>query len=331
MNIEKRTSGSYRVRKMVNGKQISLTFDHKPSEKEILLAFTNKMQEQEAKDNDNLTFRQAASKYVDAKRNVLSVTTVREYSRTCDRLSEWFCGMRVADITQVHINRQVNELSVGRSPKTVRNYHGFISAILGTYKPEMNISTTLPQKRKEEAYIPTTEDVRKILEHERDTIFYVPYVLACHGLRRGEILAVESSDLDGDVLHVNKSLAMDQDGKWVHKSTKTTASTRDIIIPMDVADMIRKQGFAYRGSPCYLSEHLNNVQRELGIPRFSLHKLRHYFASVMSASGVADVDIMALGGWETDYVMKNVYRHSMIEQEAKRKRDAMSKLQSFIF
>lgn len=95
--------------------------------------------------------------------------------------------------------------------------------------------------------------------------------------------------------------------------------------------MIRKQGFAYRGSPCYLSEHLNNVQRELGIPRFSLHKLRHYFASVMSASGVADVDIMALGGWETDYVMKNVYRHSMIEQEAKRKRDAMSKLQSFIF
>ena len=36
MNIDKRPSGNYRVRKMVNGKTYTLTLDHKPTEKEII-------------------------------------------------------------------------------------------------------------------------------------------------------------------------------------------------------------------------------------------------------------------------------------------------------
>ncbi len=67
-----------------------------------------------------------------------------------------------------------------------------------------------------------------------------------------------------------------------------------------------------------------------GIPHFSLHKLQHYFASKMSALNIPEADIIKMGGWETDYVMKAVYRHSMMEKEEKAKRKASEKLQSAI-
>ena len=35
----------------------------------------------------------------------------------------------------------------------------------------------------------------------------------------------------------------------------------------------------------------------------------------MSALGIPEADIMKLGRWETAYVMKGVYRHSMMEKE----------------
>ena len=59
-----------------------------------------------------------------------------------------------------------------------------------------------------------------------------------------------------------------------------------------------------------------------------LHKLRRYFASEMSALGVPEADILKMGGWETDHVMKSVYRHSMMEKEEKSKREAAEKLRN---
>jgi integrase len=60
---------------------------------------------------------------------------------------------------------------------------------------------------------------------------------------------------------------------------------------------------------------------------FSLHKLRHYFASRLSAEGVPDADIMALGGWSTDAVMKTVYRHAM-SAKTKEGKEAIARLLS---
>ena len=115
------------------------------------------------------------------------------------------------------------------------------------------------------------------------------------------------------------------------KTTKTTASTRKIIIPMEVADKIREQGYIYKGHPGKITGFLSSAQKKLEIPHFSIHKLRHYFASKMSAMNIPEADIMKMGGWETDHVMKSVYRHSMIEKEEQAKREAAEKLRNALF
>lgn len=330
MKIEKLPSGSYRIRKTYKGHTYSVTFDYKPTQKEAMLAMAAELDKVKT-ENGSMNFKRSAESYVDMKRNVLSPRTIKEYSETASRMPEWFCELKISDIDQIQINRLVNELSKDKSPKTVRNYHGFITAVLGTFCPNLKICTSLPQKVKNEPYTPSQEDVRKILEEVRGTEFEIPITLACYGMRRSEICALTSEDVAGDTVHINKALVQNEKKEWVIKTTKTTESTRSIIIPIELADRIRDQGYVYRGHPGNISKHLERIEDKLNIPRFSLHKLRHYFASQMSALGVPEADILKMGGWETDHVMKSIYRHSMMEKEENAKRDAAEKLRKTLF
>ncbi len=330
MKIERLPSGSYRIRKMYKGETYTVITDYRPTQKEALQLMAEELDKVQVNDK-RMTFWQAAKRYVSMKEHVLSPKTIKEYSEIPKRLPKWWNELLISDITQIEINKLVNELSRDKSPKTVRNYHGFISAILSTFRPNLKISTTLPQKVKNEPYTPSQEDVKRILEAVKGTMFEVPVILACYGMRRSEICALTPEDIEGDIVHINKALVQNANREWVIKSTKTTESTRDIIIPTQLADKIREQGYVYKGFPHSITKHLSHVQESLAIPHFTLHKLRHYFASQMSALGVPEADILKLGGWETDYVMKSVYRHSMMEKEEKAKREAAKKFSNTLF
>lgn len=318
MKIEKLPSGSYRVRKMYKGKVYTVVFDYKPTHKEVLQALSKEM-ENETLRKEQMTFKTAAQNYINLKKNVLSPTTIREYNNTIKRLSGAFVDKRISDINALDVQQEINNLSKDRAPKTVRNYHGFITAVLNTYRPNLAINTTLPQKIKNEPYIPSEDDVKKIIKHVENTQYEIPILLACYGLRRSEICALTLDDLDGNILTINKAKVINVDKEWVTKSTKTTESTRDIIISPILADKIREQGYIFNGCPDSISRYLARIQDELGIPHFSVHKLRHYFASKMSELGIPEADIMRIGGWRTDHVMKTVYRHSLQTKESQQR------------
>ena len=330
MKIEQRGACSYRIRKMYKGKIYTVTFNYKPTQKEAITAMAKEL-ERVKNANTQMTFQRAAESYVDMKRNVLSPRTTKEYSETVNRFPEWFQKLLVSDITQIEVNKLVNDLSKNKSPKTVRNYHGFLTAVLGTFCPNMKVSTTLPQKVKSAPYTPSQEDVRRILADVKDTQYEIPITLACYGMRRSEICALQPQDINGDIVHISKAIVQNERKEWVIKTTKTTESTRSIIIPAELAEKIRNQGYVYKGHPGGITKHLEKVEDRLGIPRFPLHKLRHYFASQMSALGVPEADILKMGGWETDHVMKSVYRHSMMDKEERAKREAAEKLRSALF
>lgn len=330
MKIEKRPSGTYRVRKMYKGQMYTVSFDYKPTQKEAMQAMAKELDRVQGK-YKSLTFKAAAEEYISTKRNVLSPTTIRGYNSTIRSISDKFKETNVHDITVMDIQSEINRLAKEHSPKTVRNYHGFISAVLGTFHPNLRICTTLPQKVKNEPYIPSDEDIKRILECAKGTEYEVPIILACYGLRRSEICALTLEDIDSDIVRINKAKVLNEDAKWVNKTTKTTASTREIVIPMEIADKIREKGYVYKGYPTSITAYLGRVEDTLGIPHFPLHKLRHYFASKMSAMNVPEEDIMRFGGWETDYVMKGVYRHAMEDKGKKAQREAARKLGNALF
>ncbi len=330
VKIEKLPSGSYRIRKMYKGKTYAITFDGKPTQKEAMLAMAKELEKVQEKQHKTLTFKAAAERYIEYKRNVLSPSTIRGYNGIISLISDAFLNENVHDITALDVQKEINRFSKDHSPNTVINHHGFISAVLGMFCPNLKLTTTLPQKRKNEPYIPSDEDIRRILEYAKGSEYEIPIILACYGLRRSEICALTLDDLDGDILKISKAKVLDENKNWVIKTTKTTSSTREIVIPSEIAEKIKDQGYIYRGYPNRITEYLKRAEKELGIPNFTIHKLRHYFASKMSSLNVPEADILKMGGWETDHVMKSVYRHSMMDKNRDAKREASEKLRKVI-
>lgn len=332
MAIEKLPSGSYRATIMYEGKRYRKTFDHKPTQKEIMQEITTKISEKKEEKELGYTFRQAALKYVEDKSDVLSPNTIRDYKRMPDRLSEWFVEMRIDDITQLEINKQVNELSRKLKPKTVHNYHAFISAVLGVYKPDMKIYTTLPQKRKYEPYIPSDSDTKALFNELQGTKFLIPYLLSCFGMRRGEICALDVKDVDATngIIRVNKSLAFDENKQWVIKSTKTTESEREVSVPVWLAEMIIEQGYVYKGHPNSITDKMGKIEKKLGIEHFSVHKMRHYCASKMIQ--ITDLKTaQKMMGWKSDFMIRQVYGHSIKEEEERARKEAVNKISGSLF
>lgn len=312
MKVEK-VGNKYRVRKMIDGKKITLTFDHKPTQQEIFASFAEK-------DFSvvNGSFLSCAQSYIASKSNVLSPSTIKGY--TCilnSAIPDDFKHKNISDLEQTDIQYLINRYAENHTPKSVRNVHGFISAVLRQFRPNMTLYTTLPQKREYERYTPTEEDIKKILDATKDKPFYhIPFQLGVMGLRRSEICALTLDDIDGNTLTINKAMVLDVKNKWVVKSTKTTAGTRKIYIPDSLVTEIEQYGKIFDGEPKTLLFGLNNYQDKLGIPRFRFHDLRHFFASYAHSKGISDADIMASGGWKSDYTMKSIYRHEMSAKES---------------
>ncbi|MCM1543552.1 MAG: site-specific integrase [Blautia sp.] len=324
MKIEKLPSGSYRIRKMYKGQVHAVITDYKPTQKEALKLMADELDriKPDGACRKHLTFLQAAESYIDIKKNVLSPSTVAGYRRICRALSSGFTGLLVSDISVLDVQKEINGYSAGRSPKTVRNAHGFISAVLSMYRPEISLRTTLPQRTKPETYVPTDDEVRMVVEYAKGTEYEIPVLLASLGLRRSEICALTISDLDGCRLRINKALVENSDHGFTEKGTKTTDSAREIYLPDELAALIRSRGHIYKGYPGNILKFLHRAQDALGIPRFKLHALRHYYASTAHAIGIPDSYIMQSGGWQSDNVLKNVYRHALDSEKEKMQKQA---------
>lgn len=310
MNIEKLPSGSYRITQMYEGKRYRMTVDHKPTAKEAVQLLAKQLQNNVTTKG---TFRQLAEKYIASKENVLSPATVREYSRMCDRLPQWFVDMPVHSIDTKEVQRCVNEIAVGHSPKTVKDRYGFISAVMGFYNPEARIVVQLPQRALNEPAIPLDGDVVKLLSYlkENEPEYYVPVVLACYSMRRSEICALRPEDITGNTAYISRALVENKDKKWVTKSTKTTKSERKIPIPQDVVDMIKEQGYVYQGFPGQITKAIHRANKKLGLEDYSLHKLRHYFASKLLDMNIDQKTIQELGGWSGNETVSRIYQHSL--------------------
>lgn len=327
MKIEKLPSGSYRIRKTYKKKLYTVITDYKPTNKEAIQLIAAELDKTDTRTSSvHMTFEDAANQYLDVKRNVLSPSTIPGYKSNLKSLSDNFKNIYISDMTAIDIQKEINDFSILHAPKTVYNVHGFISAVMGMFRPEFNITTTLPQKKKNETYIPTDEEVKAVLDYARQRGRYEIALLlaACCGLRRSEICALTPSDLsDDNILTINKAMVKDENNNWVVKTTKTTESAREIAIPDFIADCIREKGIITDCNPNQIYNALVRYQNKLGITHFKLHSMRHYFCTKMSEV-LPEQDVLELGGWSTPYVMKSVYRHATINKKMEKQKSIMN-------
>lgn len=331
--VDQLPSGKYRVRKMINGRRQSLLFDAPPTQRDVLLA-TNELLNEVPGSLLKGTFLDYAEKYIKAKENILSASTIRGYRATLRGIPSHFTSLPLKDITQYTLTALVNDMVRSVSPKTIYNRHGLIVSVLHEFRPEFVIRTKLPRKVQKDIYTPGDEEVSILFTYLEDSPalkkYWIPLYLASLGLRRSEIGALSIADLsEDDILTINKAKVLGSDNKWVIQNfTKTERSNRKIPLPKELADRIRQQGFMYQGDLNSIFCVMTAAQKKLGLPHFGVHRLRSYFASKAHALGLHDSIILKLGGWKSDHIMKGIYRKALQEdlhEESKTFLDHMTK------
>ena len=228
MTIEKR-GNTGRISEMRDGIRYRITIDYKPSKREAEDLILEHIQNGDVVCKTNDSFEAAAIKYMELKNNLLSPWTISGYKTILRALSPRFKACKLSNIDQIVVQKEINDYSATHSPKSTRNVHGFISAVLSVYKPSLNLHTTLPQKDKFEPNTPSEDDIKRILKEVSGTVYEIPYKLGCYGLRRGEVCAITAADLDGNMLTINKAMVISEDGGYeIRQMPKTTDSIRTI-------------------------------------------------------------------------------------------------------
>lgn len=167
--------------------------------------------------------------------------------------------------------------------------------------------------------------------------------LALSGLRIGEAIALDATDIDTEYIHVRKSYSE----AFAMGETKTDASNRDVFIQPELATVIRKirtcmkkQALLHRyedqgyfmsgidggrvGYAAYCKYLKDIAQKVVPNKQVTPHTLRHTMTSLFSEAGVPLDIISRRLGHENSAITRNIYLHQTEGHKKKDNREVAS-------
>lgn len=321
---KKTPSGKWRVLAYV-GKNVtksgykSFTADTKKEAERLAASFAPP---EPGKEEADITVGQAIDRFIEARSAVLSPSTLRGYFTIRRTRFPSLMPIPVSRLTPQQVQDAVNiEVAAGVSPKTIRNAHGLLTAILADWRPDIHLKTVMPQRQKPDIKIPTEEEINQLIKAADPEMQAAILIAAQMGLRRGEICALtaEDCDLERNLLKINKAMVYTPENNWKIKPPKSDAGYRTLEMTAGVRQLLmelRGTGRIISINPSMLTAHFNKLQMScFGQIKYRFHDLRHYNASVMLSLGVPNRYAMERMGHSTDNMLKSVYQHTMREKQ----------------
>lgn len=317
---KKLPSGSYRVQlyigKDANGKRQykSFTADTKKEAEFLAAQYNIDRREQLCAD---LTLKTAMSRYIESKENVLSPMTIRGYEVVKDNYLTSIMPLKLSDITQEAVQNDINSMAAKYSPKTCRNAHGLLTAVLQVYRPDFVLHTTLPQKSKREIYVPDAKEVIDILQMVKGTVNELPVFLAAEcGMRAEEIAALRKCNITPDHIDIKEAIVIDRNLEQVVKKPKSTSGFRSVPITQKAYDYIMSLAdegdrVCNRSNEAISNNWVGFKQRHKSTisPHLNFHAFRHHYASKLLLLNIPQKYIAELMGHGSTDMIEQVYQH----------------------
>ena len=308
-------SGKFRCQVTVDGHRESVVDDDPRVAHAQALAIKARLLETVKKPKD-MTVGEAIDRYIESKDSVLSPSTIASYISKRNHMLTGLESIKLGELTQEKVQREINTLSKTYSPKSVRCAHGLLSAAMKEYAPSMMLRTTMPQKQRYDAAIPSSDDIELIMNASVGTEIELPVMLAIWlGLRMSEILGLTWDCVQNGFLHI-KQAKVDQGVK----TTKTYSSNRKIPIPAYIQNLFDKypkeSDYIFPVTRRYIYNRFQTICKKAGVSQhYRFHDMRHANASVMLALNVPDKYAMERMGHSTNNMLKTVYQHTMTAKQ----------------
>lgn len=280
--------------------------------------------DQQITEDSQLPLGDAIDKYIKLKEPVLSPTTIAGYRvlhRTC---LQGIMALRLCDLTSSIVQQEISQEASKKSPKTLRNANGLLTAVLKQFHPQLHLDVRLPQKKKEEIQIPSLKHIETVIDAadksgDRELALAV-MIGAQLGLRRSEMCALTFADIRDGNVRVEKAMVLDKDNVWRIKQPKSSAGYRTIPLTSQVAARLSELSGAagdriFQSNPNAITHRFERLQDRLGLQVYRFHDLRHYNASVMISLGIPTMYITRRLGHSSDDMVKRVYGHIIADKQ----------------
>jgi len=255
---------------------------------------------------------------------------------------------KIAKITTMHVQEWINDMvRSGLSPKTIRNYFSVFDEMMQTALKWGLIANNpcdladLPPKEKKETDYYNKKETIALLDclnavSDNDLKYKVGiYIALLCGLRKGEILGLDWSDIDFE----KSSLTIRQTRMCIHgygpieDTPKTLKSQRTVSMPVELITELRKLQIQQKqlrllagskwinsgavltndyGSPLYpqmLARWFVAFLKENNLRHISLHKLRHTHTSILAYLNTDKMQISKRLGHSQLSTTMNIYTH----------------------
>lgn len=281
-----------------------------------------------------LTVEKAFERYIESKQNVLSPMTIRGYYTIKRTYLTSLMPLKLRDLTQEAVQNEINSMAVKYTPKTCRNAHGLLTAVLRVYRPDFVLQTTLPQKSKREIYVPDPKEVIDILKLVKGTVNELPVFLAAEcGMRAEEIAALRRCNIHPDCIDIKEAVVIDKDLKQVVKKPKSTSGFRSVPITQEAYDYIISladdgERVCNRSNEIISNnwgEFKKRHSKEIS-PHLNFHAFRHHYASKLLLLNIPQKYIAELMGHGSTDMIEKVYQHifpSAMDEYKKAIRESM--------
>lgn len=314
-------SGSWRVRMYIgsdeDGKKQYKSFTGKTKKEAEKKALNYTVIHTQTQD---ITFGEAFHRYIESKRNILSPTTIRGYQAIERNYINRLKRVKLTQITNEILQKQLDDVAIDHSAKTVNNTRGVITATLKMFIPSFVVDIKGSPKEKNTVHIPSDEDIHRILDAVAGTDVELPILLSAFGsLRRGEVCAIFPDCVHDTYITVKRVIVLNTQNRWeIRERPKTYAGYRDITLPEDIMEKVKAAASEcpndqpiLKYKPDGLYKRFRKATEAAGVYPYKYHSLRHYFATFCHSIGIPDQYIMEMGGWDDIGTLTKIYQHTM--------------------
>lgn len=273
------------------------------------------------------------------KELTVAYNTIRDYRNTAENLQPLIGRIRLDRLTATQVKNAQSALHRSKSPRAARQALMLLRNALNDAEREGLVRRNVARLVKTLEYRPetfpiwTAEEVLKFVTGARKCHYYPLFRIALTlGLRAGELMALEWTDIKHNQVHVQRTAKLKDGGGLTTGLPKSDKANRILRLPEDAVELLEWQhthlgkpdsGLVFPTGHGTMANH-SNLSRSLtawctrvGVTVIRMHDLRHTYASMRISQGADPVELSRELGHHSPAFTMQRYAH-LFERAQKR-------------